>query len=65
VKVVVDWGWPIGLLLVIGGLVTHIVLDIRSDGTYEEPAPAGCFITIVGVIVVIVMLCIPASYQPL
>jgi hypothetical protein len=64
-KDLVFWAWLTGLGLIMAGLITHLVLDARADGTGEKPAPAGCFITIVGVLVVIVMLCVPASYQPL
>jgi hypothetical protein len=65
VKTVVDWGWPIGLGLILSGLLTHLVLDIRSDGTGKSPAPAGCFIAVVGALILFVMLCLPASYEPL
>lgn len=64
-KDLVFWGWLAGLGLIEVGLVTHIVLDVRTDGTGKDPAPAGCFIAIVGALVLIVMLCLPASYEPL
>lgn len=62
---VVDWGWPIGLGLLFIGLLTHLVLDIRSDYTCKSPAPTGCFIAVVGAVILIVMLFLPASWEPL
>lgn len=64
-KDLVFWGWLTGLDLVIAGVITHLVLDIRSDGTDKGPAPAGCFIMVAGALVLLVMLCLPASYESL
>lgn len=59
-KTIVDWGWPIGLALCLIGLVTSLVLGARADGTGERPKPVGAVIA-----VLVVMFCLPASYQPL
>lgn len=64
-KEFIFWGWISGLGLIMAGLLTYLVLDIRFDSTGEEPSPAGCFITVAGVVVVIIMLCMPGSYEPL
>ena len=64
-KDLVWWGWMAGLALVIVGLITHLVLDIRKDGTGERPAPTGLWIAFVGAVILVVMLCLPASYEPL
>lgn len=64
-KTVVEWGWPIGLTLMIAGLVTSLVLDDIYFGRDKPVPPVGGSIAIGGALVLVVMLCIPASYQPL
>lgn len=64
-KTIVDWGWPIGLALCLIGLVTSIVLGARADGTGERPNPVGAVLAVAGLAVLVVMFCLPASYQPL
>lgn len=64
-KTIVDWGWPIGLILCMVGGVTSIVLGIRADGTGKKPNPVGAVLAVAGLAVLVVMFCLPASYQPL
>lgn len=64
-KDLVWWAWLVGLGLIIGGLITHIVLDTLADGTGETPRPTGCWITTLGGVLVLLLLFCPASYQPL
>lgn len=64
-KDLVFWGWMVGLGLVMVGLLTHLVLDVRTDGTGKSPAPAGWIMAVVGAGILLVMLFLPASYEPL
>lgn len=64
-KVVVEVGWPLGLGLIMFGLIWWLVEDIVREGTGRHTSEVGPVIALLGAGVLVAMLFIPASYQPI
>jgi hypothetical protein len=70
VKTVVEVGWPVGLSLIMLGLIWWLVEDIVRENSARDfghrgTSAIGPWIATAGVLLLVVMLFIPASYEPI
>lgn len=64
-KTVVEVGWPLGLGLIMLGLVWYLVEDTIRTDSGRSTSSIGPGLVTLGLLCLMAMLFIPASYDPI